>query len=154
MVRRKRRLASRARTLARVPSAPADDPADWAGSPAQQAGARTEHLARAHLEAAGLHFIAANLRCRAGELDLVMRDAGTLIFIEVRLRHNRAFGGAAASVNRHKQARLQRAAQYFLPRLIARQPALGTLRCRFDVLASDGRELIWIRDAFVAQQNG
>ncbi len=60
-------------------------------------GAGYELLARRHLEHAGLTFCAANVAVRGGELDLIMRDGTTWVFVEVRYRRNDAFGGAAAS---------------------------------------------------------
>jgi putative endonuclease len=106
-------------------------------------GDRQEQVARRHLEAQGLKFVAANVACRQGELDLVMRDGGTLVFVEVRYRASDRFGGAAASVDRHKQARLAAAAGYYL----SRHPT--DLPCRFDVVAIGGDGGIrWIRHAF------
>jgi putative endonuclease len=63
----------------------------------RQVGANYENQARRYLEHAGLVFVAANVACRAGELDLVMRDQQTWVFVEVRYRRNANFGGAAAS---------------------------------------------------------
>ncbi len=107
------------------------------------AGARQEQLARRHLEAQGLRLVAANVACRQGELDLVMRDGGTLVFVEVRYRASERFGGAVASVDRRKQARLLAAAGYYL----SRHPT--DLPCRFDVVAiAAGGEVRWIKHAF------
>jgi putative endonuclease len=111
-------------------------------------GAAAEALAARHLEAHGLRVIGRNLRWPDGELDLVCEHGDTLVFVEVRLRRDPRFGGAAASVGRAKQARLIRAAQHYLNeqgRHAQRRPA------RFDVVAlSDltGRRIDWIRDAF------
>lgn len=106
-------------------------------------GARQEQAARRHLEGQGLRFVAANFRCRRGELDLVMRDGDTLVFVEVRYRASDRFGGAAASVDRRKQTRLLAAAGYYL----SRHPT--DLPCRFDVVAIDARgQVQWIRHAF------
>ncbi len=78
------------------------------------------------------------------------REGRLLLFIEVRERRNPAFGGAAASVNRPKQARLIRAARHFLPWL-ARLHFDGVApACRFDVVAFDMDRPLWIRDAFRA----
>ncbi len=113
-------------------------------------GSRAEELARSHLRRAGLAEVARNWRCRAGELDLVMRDGATLVFVEVRYRRSAAFGGALASVDARKQARLTRVAEHFL----ACHRALASLPCRFDVVAVSGPEgactVDWIRDAFAA----
>ena len=113
------------------------------GGNRRASGAAHEQAARRHLEAQGLRFIAANVACRQGELDLVMQDGGTLVFIEVRYRASERFGGAAASVDARKQARLLAAAGYYL----ARHPT--SLPCRFDVVAiGAGGQLRWIKHAF------
>lgn len=109
-------------------------------------GADKERLARAFLEQRGLGWVASNYRCRRGEIDLVMRDAGTLVFVEVRYRASARFGGAAASVISAKQRRLLAAAGYFL------QGSTLNLPCRFDVVAiGAGDHIDWIQDAFHAQ---
>ena len=79
-------------------------------------------------------------------LAIVAREGRTLVFVEVRARSWRAWGGAAASVDFRKQRRIVAAARHFLARLGA-EPA-----CRFDVLTLDGAgaEPAWIRGAFEA----
>ncbi len=106
-------------------------------------GEAKEDLARRYLEGQGLRLLARNHRCRHGEIDLVMRDGGTLVFVEVRYRSSERFGGAAASVDAHKQRRLAAAAGHYL------QGHPSPLACRFDVLAigADDR-MEWIRNAF------
>ncbi|MGB3276724.1 MAG: YraN family protein [Castellaniella sp.] len=151
-------VARRRRRLRR--SHPASVPADAsanatageppAGSPTQRQGRAAEARAAHHLETHGAHILAANLRCRAGEIDLVAREGALLLFIEVRERRNPAFGGAAASVNRPKQARLIRAARHFLPRLVQRHFGGTAPACRFDVVAFEADGPHWIRDAFQA----
>jgi len=114
----------------------------------QRIGAEGEEIARRHLERAGLTFVAANVRYRDGEIDLVMRDSdGTIAFVEVRRRSRAIYGGAAASVTHAKCNRLVTAASRFIAahRLEA-QP------CRFDVVTIEGGDekprIDWIRDAF------
>lgn len=125
------------------------------GTPAVAAGTRArgaavEAAALAHLIGAGLREVATNANYRCGELDLVMRDADTLVFIEVRYRRDSRFGGGAASIDRNKRRKLVRAAQAFLltHRNFADSP------CRFDVIDAEGDpaapRLVWIRDAFRA----
>ncbi len=113
-------------------------------------GQAAETAAEHWLRRQGLNLIARNIRYRDGELDLVMRDGGTLVFIEVRYRADDAFGGAAASVTRSKRQRLIRAASRFL----ATHPALAQLPARFDVVAASGDPaaptLDWLHDAFRA----
>ena len=145
--RRRRRVRRAACALRHTTTHAAEAPA---GSPAQRQGHAAETLAAQHLEARGVHVLARNLRCRAGEIDLVARHGALLLFIEVRERRNPAYGGAAASVNRDKQVRLIRAAGHFLPRLVRLHFAGILPACRFDVVAIDTDQPCWIRDAFQA----
>lgn len=117
-------------------------------------GQHFEAHARAHLERAGLKFIAANVNYRFGELDLVMGDGDTVVFVEVRYRHDARFGGGMASVTATKQRRIVRAAQAWL----AANPRLAHHPCRFDVVAIEGEpkapRLDWIRNAFTLDDLG
>ena len=89
-----------------------------------------------------------NYRCRRGEIDLVMRDIDTLVFVEVRRRTSLAFGGGLDSIDARKRARLVAAAEHYLMmnRIGDESP------CRFDVVAIDGpcrrATIEWVRDAF------
>ncbi|ODS96902.1 MAG: YraN family protein [Lautropia sp. SCN 69-89] len=113
-------------------------------SPTQASGDAAEERALAFLAERGLRLVARNVASRLGEIDLVMRDGDTLVFVEVRSRASRDFGGAAASVGPAKQRRLRREAQRYLNASFGdRWPA-----CRFDVCALDGAAIDWIRDAF------
>ncbi|MFP4183199.1 MAG: YraN family protein, partial [Halorhodospira sp.] len=107
--------------------------------PAKETGRNAEDNARVYLEAQGLRTLASNFRTAQGEIDLVMTDGATTVFVEVRHRSHPGFGGAAASVDRRKRFRLQRAAAVWL----GRHPT----RARFDVIATDGDTIHWIRDA-------
>ncbi len=107
-------------------------------------GRRAEELCADLLQKAGLRILARNWRCRLGEIDLVAEEAGTLVFAEVRLRRNGAYGGAAESITPAKRARLLAAARLYLAR---RAPCA----CRFDVLLLDALAPVrvqWIRNAF------
>ncbi|OON41839.1 YraN family protein [Izhakiella australiensis] len=115
----------------------------------QQRGQQCEQQARRWLEKAGLRFIAANARFRGGELDLIMRDGCTLVFVEVRYRRDDRFGGAAASVTRSKQHRLKQAAACWLAGKGAR---FRNAPCRFDVVAVTGNQVQWLRNAFYADE--
>jgi putative endonuclease len=115
----------------------------------QQSGTAAEERARAHLEAAGLRLLARQYRVargpgrHAGEVDLVMQERdGTVVFVEVRARSTILYGGAAASVGHAKRDRLRLAARHYLGRFRTLPP------CRFDVVAVDGDELVWLRAAF------
>ncbi len=104
----------------------------------QRSGQLWERKALAHLGRRGLVPVESNFRCRGGEIDLIMRDGETLVFIEVRQRAAATHGGAAASIGAAKQRRLVRAAQTYLQRFAA-PPA-----CRFDVVAVDGEQFDWL----------
>ncbi len=117
-------------------------------SPTQRAGQAAEMLAAQELSQAGLLLLAQNLRCKAGEIDLVAMDGATLVFIEVRKRQSLHYGGAAASVNRRKQQRLIRTAQYFLPLLTRRYFGGLAPPCRFDVISIEPNGNNWIKQAF------
>lgn len=112
------------------------------------AGDAAEDRALAHLLGHGLRLVARNYRTPGrggGEIDLVLREAdGTLVFVEVRQRSGRAFGGAAASVLPAKQRRIILAARHFIARLPSPPP------CRFDVVALEGDGVQWLRAAFDA----
>ena len=114
-------------------------------------GDAAEARALAHLAGAGLILVRRNYRvargprARGGEVDLIMRERdGTIVFVEVRVRRDGRFGGAAASVGVAKQQRLVFAAMHFLRTLRAPPP------CRFDVVAVDGERIEWLRAAFDA----
>jgi putative endonuclease len=107
-------------------------------------GELAEALSAGYLQARGLRLIARNYRCRLGEIDLILADGPTLVFAEVRLRRNRDFGGAAASVTAAKRQRILLAARHYL----SGQPERP---CRFDVIlldALDPDRIEWIKDAF------
>ncbi|CAN7169062.1 YraN family protein [Trinickia sp. LjRoot230] len=109
-------------------------------------GSEFEAVALDYLRRRRLELVARNVACRGGEIDLVMREVdGVLVFVEVRARAGNRYGGAAASVGREKQRRLVLAAESFL---MARNDS--TSACRFDVVAFDGKRVLWLRDAFRA----
>ena len=114
-------------------------------TPKQRAGDIAEEAAARHLLAAGCRIVQRNARYRDGEIDLVACERDTVVFVEVRMRGDERFGGAAVSVDAFKQKRIARAAQHWLfANCGERWPA-----CRFDVVTVDGDGTIdWIRDAF------
>ena len=117
----------------------------------QHRGAASERLAAEHLQTQGLKVVAHNLRCKAGELDLVCLDGAVLAIVEVRQRVRADFGGALASVDRRKQRKIIRAARFFLQR----QAEWRAHVVRFDVVGVEGSPdgtpcIVWIKDAFRA----
>lgn len=110
----------------------------------QLVGQTGEDDALKYLQRQGLSLQERNFLCKGGEIDLVMKEHDTLVFIEVRKRAQSNYGGAAASVTAGKQRRLIIAAQVYLSRY-KMPPA-----CRFDVIAIDGGELSWLKNAIEA----
>lgn len=110
----------------------------------QVEGQAGEDAALAYLQEQGLRLVTRNFRCKVGEIDLVMHDRSSLVFVEVRKRASSAYGGAAASITPAKQRRLLRAAQVYLLRYRS-QPA-----CRFDVIAIERERITWLKDAIQA----
>ena len=116
-----------------------------------QRGATAEDLAAQFLQARGLVVLARNLRCRAGEIDLVCLDEDVLAIVEVRQRARLDFGGALASVTARKRRKILRATRF----LLLRQIEWRAYAIRFDVLALEGLpgpacRIVWIKDAFRA----
>jgi putative endonuclease len=123
---------------------PAAGIADRLRSPSQRIGDAAEARALGFLSEAGLELLERNVSGRFGEIDLIMREHGVIVFVEVRSRASMAWGGAAASVGRAKQNRLRRQAQRWLQtRYGDRWPD-----CRFDVCALEPQGIDWIRSAF------
>lgn len=112
---------------------------------AVQSGMEGEDAALAYLRAQGLLLVERNFRARTGEIDLVMTDGDTLVFVEVRKRSGKGFGGAAASVTPAKRQRLVKTAQCYLQKCHD-QPA-----CRFDVVAIDGEQFSWLKNVIEAK---
>ena len=107
-------------------------------------GVEAENLAADYLSQHGLNIIERNFRVRGGEIDLICEDGRAVVFVEVRLRSNQRFGGAAASITYNKQQRLILAARHWLSRH-------GDRNCRFDCVVMDAVEasrIEWIKNAF------
>lgn len=107
----------------------------------QEQGREWEEAALAYLQGHGLVLVEANFRCKLGEIDLILRDGATLVFVEVRQRAAGAPVTAAASISPAKIRRIVRAAACYLQGLATMPP------CRLDVIAIDGREIEWLKDA-------
>jgi putative endonuclease len=120
----------------------------------QSTGQQAEDEACKYLIRNGLKAVTRNYRCKYGEIDLIMQDEDTLVFIEVRYRKNIRFGSSAETVTLGKQKKLIIAAQHF----IQSEPRLQSSPCRFDVVAlspdstskKSGPAIDWIRNAFTA----
>lgn len=109
-------------------------------------GSNTEQLALKQLHQHGLNLVTSNYQCRCGEIDLIMLDNNSLVFIEVRYRKNATFGGAEASITPAKQRKIRLSAACFLQQF----PRFQNYPCRFDVLAFSREQECgnWIKNAF------
>ena len=111
-------------------------------------GQAGEDQALAYLQAHGLRLLGRNYRTPGrggGEIDLILQESdGTVVFVEVRSRSHRDFGGAGGSIVYAKRQRVVRAAQQWLQAQGWQAP------CRFDVVLIDGTQLQWLQAAFDA----
>ena len=123
----------------------------WQSKITNRQGRMAEETALTFLKSQGLTLFRQNYACKAGEIDLVMRDGETLVFVEVRFRSRSCFGTPEESVNYHKQQRLIRAARHFLQtfRLTDKHP------CRLDIITFQPNKdshaapaINWLKNAF------
>ena len=116
-------------------------------------GMLAEEFACRFLKQHGLKLVARNYRSRCGEIDLIMHDNDTLVFVEVRLRRSNKHHSGAESVDYFKQQKLIKTAQHYLQK----QRSTYTQACRFDVIGlsensnkKEGQYVVnWIRNAFM-----
>ena len=117
---------------------------------ARDTGIQWENIALKYAQDAGLQLLARNFHCRHGEIDLILRDRDSIVFVEVRYRGDDTRGGGTASVGAAKRGKLVRAAQVWLQA----HPQHAALPCRFDVIGCCGTgaspQLEWTRNAFDA----
>lgn len=107
-----------------------------------------ESYAENYLCQQGLTKVTSNFRAKVGEIDLIMKDQGTTVFIEVKFRKSPLFGGAISAVSISKQQKITKTAAIFL-----QQQGLNAYNtdCRFDIVAIEGEnnpEIIWLKNAF------
>ena len=111
-------------------------------------GTDKEELAARYLKERGVKMLEKNFRCRQGEIDLIYRDGEYLVFCEVKYRSNNKNGTAMDAVGITKQRKICRVAEYY--RMIHH---LGDLTpIRYDVMARQGDQVTWIRNAFQHQK--
>lgn len=111
-------------------------------------GNEAEALAATFLQANGLTLLERNFRCKHGEIDLIMLQGNTLVFIEVRFRSNLQYGGAAMSITSSKQDKLRRTAEFYLQ---SHTKLYSNAFCRFDAILLQSLNIDaieWIQNAF------
>ena len=94
----------------------------------EKLGAFGERKAANYLRLHGYRIIDTNCRYRQGEIDIIAQKRGYIVFVEVKLRKNNAFGEAREFVTAAKQKRVIMAAQLWL------QSHETELQPRFDVI--------------------
>ncbi len=112
-------------------------------------GQITESYAEQYLSKQGLRLIERNFHSRQGEIDLIMLDGETYVFIEVKYRKSKEFGGAIAAVSASKQKKIKHCVTFYL-----HQSDLNEYNtpCRIDVVALEGNiaqpDVTWLKNAF------
>ncbi len=111
-------------------------------------GQWAERLAEDYLNKHGLELVQRNYAFQRGEIDLIMRDNNTLVFVEVRYRKNEQFGGGIESIDYKKQKKIQMTAQHYLQN----NDRFQDHPCRFDAVLISGESshpsINWIKNAF------
>ena len=117
----------------------------------RKTGSQMEEAAAAYLAERGVTILERNFRSRTAEIDIVGKQDGTLLFIEVKARaENQKSGTAPEAVGTAKQKRICRCADYYM-----HSKGIDPYRTgiRFDVAAITMREdkepeIRWIKNAF------
>lgn len=150
MFARLRAWVARARPVAghRAPGTGHETAAAGERDSARLTGEKAETAALAQLRAAGLTLLARNYLARGGELDLVMRDGSTLVFVEVRFRADGGHGDGLDSVSTTKQRRLVAAARQFL----ADHPKYARWTTRFDAIALGAGGPRWVKNVIAIDE--
>ena len=111
-------------------------------------GQKAEAKAEKYLRKNGFKLEQRNYRCKCGEIDLIMSNRETIIFVEVRQRTDYGFGSASESITASKRSKLSKTASHYL----MTHPEACHKPCRFDVVAIDksgsSTHIDWIPNAF------
>jgi putative endonuclease len=112
-------------------------------------GQVTENYAERYLSKQGLILIERNFHSRQGEIDLIMLDGDTYVFIEVKYRKSKEFGGAIAAVSASKQKKIKHCITFYLHQSDINE---YNTPCRIDVVALEGDitqpDVTWLKNAF------
>lgn len=112
----------------------------------RETGSEKERLACRYLMQNGYEIAATNYRCRYAEIDIVARDAGQLVFVEVKYRRNKEYGGSLYAISPKKIRNISLCARYY----IYKERISPDMPVRFDVIAMDGDEIMHVKNAFEA----
>jgi len=122
----------------------------WNNKPSSRdIGQSTETFAAEYLAQQGLIYQDKNQHSRLGEIDLIMIDDNTIVFIEVKYRSSTKFGGAISAISAKKQQKIRKTAAFYLQQCNLNE---YNTPCRFDVIALQGNinnpEITWLKNAF------
>ncbi len=122
---------------------------DWVGwvtKARKETGAWGEEAAAQTALRAGARIVARNVRCRQGEIDLIFRHRGVLVFAEVKTRRGIRYGSGLEAVTLRKQRRIVSTARLYA---LKHGLDLGEIRSRFDVFeVRPGPDVRWVVNAF------
>ncbi len=106
-------------------------------------GSRYEQMAGEYLESLGYQIIEYNFHSRNGEIDIIAKHQGYLVFVEVKYRENDMAGDPAEAVSVAKQKHISKCAAYYL-----KTHGLYEVAVRFDVVSVLGSDIRVIQNAF------
>jgi putative endonuclease len=109
----------------------------------RQIGSNYEQAAATYLSRQGYQILCMNYRCYCGEIDIIAKEKDTLVFIEVKYRRTSNFGDPAQAVNKKKQWKIYKSAQFYM-----KEHAIRDVPCRFDIVAIQGEQIRIIKNAF------
>lgn len=110
----------------------------------REKGSIGEEIARNYLNDKGFTILETNFRVRSGEIDIIARERGEIVFVEVKFAGGGTFGDPLGWVPPWKQRNIIRASLAYLNR-----KGLAEAPMRFDVITIDhDRKVLHVRDAF------
>ena len=110
----------------------------------RKTGQHYENMAVAYLEKQGYRILQRNYRCRYGEIDIIARNTGYLVFVEVKYRKTVDSTAAFEAVDIRKQRKICGVARWYLT-----EKHIGeNVKCRFDVVGIQGENVRVIKNAF------
>ena len=128
---------------------PKAKPSTTSSATTREIGQSTEAIAADYLRENGLIFKTQNFHSRQGEIDLIMQEDETWVFVEVKYRKNAAYGGAIAAISNKKIQKIRQCTAFFLQKHGLNE---YNTQCRFDVIAIQGDinnpQITWLKNAF------
>lgn len=120
--------------------------------PKRSLGQKFEQVALDYLIQQGLVCVTQNFSCKMGEIDLILLEGYTIVFVEVRYRKNPDFMPIVESIDYFKQKKLSRTAEFFLNYSLKKYKLTNYKETRFDVVTIEGSlpdlKITWIKNAF------